>query len=64
MDIVKDLVQLALMIYAVGGVVYIVKNWTSFSSVVSIQRLTCPKGFLQLENEFNSFAYALCKYSR
>jgi hypothetical protein len=39
MDIVKDLVQLALIIYAVGGVVNVVKNWTSFSSVVSIQRL-------------------------
>ena len=37
MDIVKDLVQLALLVYAVGGIVYIVRNWNSFSSVVSIQ---------------------------
>ena len=36
MDIVKDLGQLAILIYALGGVVYIVKNWTSFTSVVSM----------------------------
>ena len=39
MDIIKDVVQLALLIYAVGGVGYLIKDWTSFSSFVSIQRV-------------------------
>ena len=43
MDIVKDLGQLAILIYALGGVVYIVKNWTSFTSVVSLYSKTNKK---------------------
>ena len=37
LDILKDTIQLLLFIYAVHGVGYALKNWTSFSSVVSVK---------------------------
>ena len=36
LDFVKDSIQLLLLIYAVHGLWYALKNWYSFSSVVSI----------------------------
>ena len=36
-DIAKDLIQLALIVYAVHGFHNVFENWSSFSSVVSIQ---------------------------
>ena len=35
MDIVKDVVQLVLLLVAVGGLPLALKNWSSFSSTVS-----------------------------
>ena len=35
-DIVKDFIQLIILIVAVGGPMLVFSNWTSFTSVVSL----------------------------
>ena len=34
-DLIKDALQLALLIYSVGGLTLFLENWSSFSSTVS-----------------------------
>lgn len=37
LDIVKDSIQLVLIVTAVHGFLYVFENWSSFSSVVSAE---------------------------
>ena len=49
LDLIKDVIQLSLFLYAVGGPKYAITNWSSFSSVVSfyIPRLVQTGDFFQ-----------------
>ena len=39
LDIIKDIVQLLLLLTTVGGLASALKYWSSFSSVVSIHKI-------------------------
>ena len=39
LDIIKDMVQLLLLLTAVGGLTYALRYWSSFSSAVSIHTI-------------------------
>ena len=39
LDIIKDMVQVLLLLTAVGGLTFALRYWSSFSSVVSIHNM-------------------------
>ena len=39
LDIIKDMVQVLLLLTAVGGLTFALRYWSSFSSVVSIHNI-------------------------
>ena len=39
LDIIKDIVQLSLILTAVGGVTFALRYWSSFSSAVGIHNI-------------------------
>ena len=60
LDLIKDVIQLSLFLFAVGGPKYAIANWSSFSSVVSfyIPRLVQTGDIfsimLHIKEEFHS----------
>lgn len=46
LDIVKDCMELAFLIHAVNGLKNVCQNWSSFSSVVSIEKIVNPHDLL------------------
>jgi hypothetical protein len=56
-DIIKDTLQLALLIMAIGGLGYFFKNWSSFASVVSTNKLFLMIIFLLVKCVSNSFNF-------
>ena len=50
-DIVKDCIQLSLLLSVVGGLWLFLENWLNFTSVVSVQIRVHPRFFNQVGHE-------------
>ena len=55
LDVIKDMVQLLLLLTAVGGLSFAVRYWSSFSSGVSICNISEYATYLRFITLFRSY---------